>query len=61
MKALVWRKDIGLEEWEQPQAREGEVLVPAGPGLGVSLDPTRVRWAMEPRDEPPGAPGPEKA
>lgn len=52
MKALVWRKDIGLEEWEQPQAREGEVLVRIGAAAICGSDLT-ILAGKHPRARPP--------
>jgi (R,R)-butanediol dehydrogenase/meso-butanediol dehydrogenase/diacetyl reductase len=52
VKALVWREDIGLEDWEKPKAAEGEVLVRVGAAAICGSDLT-ILSGKHPRARPP--------
>jgi 2-desacetyl-2-hydroxyethyl bacteriochlorophyllide A dehydrogenase len=52
VKALVWRKGIGIEEWEEPSPRGDEVLVRVGAASICGTDMTIIA-GKHPRARPP--------
>jgi (R,R)-butanediol dehydrogenase/meso-butanediol dehydrogenase/diacetyl reductase len=52
VKALVWREGVGLEDWEEPKAAEGEVLVRVGAAAICGTDLT-ILSGKHPRARPP--------